>query len=126
MGVCVKPFVLHPRAGCIWAGDRGGVCAPVQGWRGELRAQTPALLLPQLSYNMVSACNRLCRMRLLCSPRTEGEELVRCWGCIMDTEGLCPHWGGPVVLSLPFSPSVPFCAPSAAVRATRRRKAAAP
>ncbi|XP_046759938.1 death-associated protein kinase 2 isoform X3 [Gallus gallus] len=32
----------------------------------------------KLSYNMVSACNRLCRMRLLCSPRTEGEELRCC------------------------------------------------
>ncbi|NWZ29033.1 DAPK2 kinase, partial [Asarcornis scutulata] len=32
----------------------------------------------KLSYNMVSACNRLCRMRLLCGPRTEDEELRGC------------------------------------------------
>ncbi|NXY84365.1 DAPK2 kinase, partial [Alcedo cyanopectus] len=29
----------------------------------------------KLSYNMVSACNRLCRTRLLCSLRKEDEEL---------------------------------------------------
>ncbi|XP_042749997.1 death-associated protein kinase 2-like [Lagopus leucura] len=58
-------------------------------WRGELPAQTPALLLPQLSYNMVSACNRLCRMQLLCSPGTEGEEL-RCCESDQEEEGSRP------------------------------------
>ncbi|XP_075593622.1 death-associated protein kinase 2-like isoform X2 [Balearica regulorum gibbericeps] len=32
----------------------------------------------KLSYNMVSACNRLCRTRLLCGLRKEDEELRRC------------------------------------------------
>ncbi|XP_064355069.1 death-associated protein kinase 2-like isoform X2 [Dromaius novaehollandiae] len=32
----------------------------------------------KLSYNMVSACNRLCRMRLLCHRRKEDEELRCC------------------------------------------------
>ncbi|KAJ7428626.1 hypothetical protein BTVI_00088 [Pitangus sulphuratus] len=32
----------------------------------------------KLSYNMVSACNRLCRTRLLCGLRKEDEELRCC------------------------------------------------
>ncbi|XP_021232362.1 uncharacterized protein LOC110387943 isoform X2 [Numida meleagris] len=43
----------------------------------------------KLSYHMVSACNRLCRMRLLCSPRTEGEEL-RCCESDQEEEGSHP------------------------------------
>lgn len=99
--------------GSLWA-----LCPSPAVWGWEWRGdpppapQTPALLLPQLSYNMVSACNRLCRMRLLCSPRTEGEELVRCWGCIPDTGGLChevplPGGGGHGLV-----PTLqPLCAP---------------
>ncbi|XP_069584260.1 death-associated protein kinase 2-like isoform X1 [Ranitomeya imitator] len=32
----------------------------------------------KLSYNMVSACNRLCRMKLLCNPAQPEEELRQC------------------------------------------------
>ncbi|XP_069805371.1 death-associated protein kinase 2-like isoform X2 [Dendropsophus ebraccatus] len=32
----------------------------------------------KLSYNMVSACNRLCRMKLLCNPAKDEEELRQC------------------------------------------------
>uniref|UniRef100_A0A8C5QR27 Protein kinase domain-containing protein n=1 Tax=Leptobrachium leishanense TaxID=445787 RepID=A0A8C5QR27_9ANUR len=32
----------------------------------------------RLSYNMVSACNRLCRMKLLCNPSKDTEELRQC------------------------------------------------
>ncbi|XP_053561295.1 death-associated protein kinase 2 isoform X1 [Bombina bombina] len=32
----------------------------------------------KLSFNMVSACNRLCHMKLLCSPRKEDENLRQC------------------------------------------------
>ncbi|XP_075700524.1 death-associated protein kinase 2-like isoform X2 [Rhinoderma darwinii] len=32
----------------------------------------------RLSYNMVSACNRLCRMKLLCNPSKDEEELRQC------------------------------------------------
>ncbi|XP_044127614.1 death-associated protein kinase 2-like isoform X1 [Bufo gargarizans] len=32
----------------------------------------------KLSYNMVSACNRLCRMKLLCKPAKDEEELRQC------------------------------------------------
>ncbi|XP_075463782.1 death-associated protein kinase 2-like isoform X1 [Ascaphus truei] len=32
----------------------------------------------KLSYNMVSACNRLCRMKLLCSPMKKDENLRQC------------------------------------------------
>ncbi|OCT69202.1 hypothetical protein XELAEV_18040512mg [Xenopus laevis] len=32
----------------------------------------------KLSYNMVSACNRLCRMKLLCNPMKDEEELRQC------------------------------------------------
>ncbi|NXX74025.1 DAPK2 kinase, partial [Urocolius indicus] len=42
----------------------------------------------KLSYNMVSACNRLCRMRLLCGLRKEDEEL-RC--CESDQEEGSSH-----------------------------------
>ncbi|XP_061875965.1 death-associated protein kinase 2-like [Colius striatus] len=42
----------------------------------------------KLSYNMVSACNRLCRMRLLCGLRKEDEEL-RC--CESDREEESSH-----------------------------------
>ncbi|XP_063002007.1 death-associated protein kinase 2-like isoform X2 [Elgaria multicarinata webbii] len=38
----------------------------------------------KLSYNMVSACNRLCRMRLLCQQRREEEENLR--DCESDQE----------------------------------------
>ncbi|KAK2525040.1 Death-associated protein kinase 2 [Columba guinea] len=47
-------------------------------WKGSGPPWTPTLLPPQLSYNMVSACNRLCRTRLLCGLRREDEELRRC------------------------------------------------
>ncbi|XP_075380834.1 death-associated protein kinase 2-like [Mycteria americana] len=42
----------------------------------------------KLSYNMVSACHRLCRMRLLCGLRKEDEEL-RC--CESDQEEESSH-----------------------------------
>ncbi|XP_077330534.1 death-associated protein kinase 2-like [Lithobates pipiens] len=32
----------------------------------------------KLSYNMVSACNRLCRMKLLCHPTKIDEDLRQC------------------------------------------------
>ncbi|KAF1598724.1 Death-associated protein kinase 2, partial [Eudyptes moseleyi] len=43
----------------------------------------------KLSYNMVSACNRLCRMRLLCGLRKEDEEL-RCCESDQEEEGSHP------------------------------------
>ncbi|XP_035202343.1 death-associated protein kinase 2-like [Oxyura jamaicensis] len=75
-------------AGWVWGGGRGGVGTVTLlsgGGRGgdhvpPIPPGTPTLMPPppQLSYNMVSACNRLCRMRLLCGPRTEDEELRGC------------------------------------------------
>ncbi|NXS13617.1 DAPK2 kinase, partial [Neodrepanis coruscans] len=41
----------------------------------------------KLSYNTVSACNRLCRMQLLCSLRKEDEEL----SCPCPAALLCPQ-----------------------------------
>lgn len=57
---------------------------------GHMRAAPSAhsWVLPfQLSYNMVSACTRLCRMRLLChlKKKEEEENLV----------GACPTHMGP-------------------------------
>lgn len=65
---------LHPKAGSIsgmavvlwWGGRAGEGPSP----------QTPSPGVPQLSYNTVSACNRLCRTRLLCDLGKEDEELV--------------------------------------------------
>uniref|UniRef100_A0A669R250 Protein kinase domain-containing protein n=1 Tax=Phasianus colchicus TaxID=9054 RepID=A0A669R250_PHACC len=48
-GCLREAIVLHPRAGCIWAGGRGGVCAPVQGWwewRGGAPCTDPCLAAP--------------------------------------------------------------------------------
>ncbi|XP_039368926.1 death-associated protein kinase 2-like isoform X1 [Mauremys reevesii] len=42
----------------------------------------------KLSYNMVSACNRLCRLKLLCGQRTEDETLR---GCESDQEDEASH-----------------------------------
>lgn len=95
-------------------------CAPSRGWlclrglrggdivlrgggggaeKGATPPRTPALLPPQLSYNMVSACNRLCRTRLLCGLRKEDEELVSGQesprspaSALAGTEDI---WGGP-------------------------------
>lgn len=67
--------------------------------KGVTPPRTPALLPPQLSYNMVSACNRLCRTRLLCGLRKEDEELVSGQesprspaSALAGTEDI---WGGP-------------------------------
>lgn len=71
LGLCSTPGLA-----ASW-GSMGGRSAV--GWGAEQRSGppwTPTLLPPQLSYNMVSACNRLCRTRLLCGLRREDEELV--------------------------------------------------
>lgn len=60
--------------GFMWGGHSAAVGRG--GEKGATPPRTPALLPPQLSYNMVSACNRLCRTRLLCGLRKEDEELV--------------------------------------------------
>lgn len=78
---------------------------------------------------MVSACNRLCRMRLLCGPRTEDEELVRGWGGGQwvfgggSCNGVPPAWGA---RGSSLCPPAPLCPPSAAARASRRTRAATP
>lgn len=60
-----------------WAPAKAGSISEIVAvlWEGP-PPQTPSPLVPQLSYNTVSACNRLCRTRLLCNPGKEHEELV--------------------------------------------------
>lgn len=62
---------------------------------GSVVPASSSLLPPQLSYHMVSACNRLCRLRLLCQQQKPEEEVTALvgaeepLGCLGDGVGGC-------------------------------------